>query len=175
MMRLAAAFFAFAFACAAAFAADATDPERLAEARALLGAMQLEKQIDGMAVAMAQAMTKDVLQDQPRLNQRVVQITMEESLEGMKKDASSPGGLFDTLAQAYASQFTFDELRQIREFYQSPAGVHLLLASPEVMKQVFPQLAKSGRALAPRVCARVKARLLEEKLAGGPEMKCPAP
>jgi hypothetical protein len=171
MNRLFAAF--FAFACASAFAADATDTERLAEARALIGAMQLEKQIDGMAVGMAQAMTREMLKDQSHLNQRVMQITMEESLHGMKHDASSPGGLFDTLTAAYASQFTLDELRQIREFYQSPAGTRLLLASPEIMKQVFPQLAKSGRAMAPLVCARVKMRLLEEKLAAGSDMKCP--
>ena len=160
---------------AGAFAADAVEPERLAEASALLGAMQLDKQIDGMAVAMAQAMTKEMLQAQPLLNQRVMQIAMEESLQGMKREASSPGGLYDTLAAAYASQFTFEELRQIREFYQSPTGMHLLTASPEVMKQVFPQLAKSGRAMAPQVCARVKARLLAEKSEGAADMKCPAP
>jgi hypothetical protein len=164
-----------ALACASAFAADATDPERLAEARALLGAMQLDKQIDGMAVAMAQAMTREMLQSQPHLNQRVMQISMEESMLAMKRDASSPDGLFDTLATAYASQFTFEELRHIREFYQSPAGTHLLLASPEIMKQVLPQLARSGRTMAPQVCARVKARLVEEKIPAGAEMKCAAP
>jgi hypothetical protein len=165
----------FAFAAVSAFAADAVDPARLAEARTLLGAMQLDNQIAGMAEAMAQAMTRDMLQGQPHLNQHVLQMTMEESLQGMKHDASSPGGLYDTLAAAYASQFTVDELRQIREFYQSPAGAHLLAASPEIMKQVFPQLARSGRAMAPRVCARVKRRLLDEKAEGAADMKCPAP
>ncbi len=39
-----------------ALAADATDPERLAEARALLAAMHVERQIDGMSSAMAESM-----------------------------------------------------------------------------------------------------------------------
>jgi hypothetical protein len=157
---------------AAALAAD-PDPQRVAEARTLLTVLQLEKQIDGMGTAMAQAMTNDMLQGQPNLNQRVLQVTMEESLRTIKREASSPDGLYDALAVAYASQFTVDELRQIREFYQSPVGARALLAAPEVMKQVLPQLARSSRAMAPQVCARAKARLVAEKVAGGADLKCP--
>jgi hypothetical protein len=154
--------------------AQQADAQRLAEARALLGVMQIEKQIDGMGVAMAQAMTRDMLESQPKLNQRVLQLTMEESIQGIKRSASSPGGLYDALAESYASQFTVEELRQIREFYQSPVGARMLLAAPEVMKQVMPQLAKSTRAMQPQVCAKVKARLVAEKNPGGAELKCPA-
>ena len=42
------------------------------------------------------------------------------------------------------------------------------------MKQVFPQLMKASRALAPRVCAKVKARLIAEKNAAGDTMSCAA-
>ena len=176
------AFFAVARAAALAallgspcvFAADATDPERLAEARALLDAMHLDRQIDGMAGAMAESMSKQWAQGEPSLNVRVLQISMEEAMLGMKEQARSPGGLIDTLADAYASQFTFAELRRIREFYESPAGQHMLQATPEVMKQVFPQMAKAGRVAAPRVCANVKARLIAEHIEGGAAMACPA-
>ncbi len=173
-MKAFCAFVVAALLPAAALAADSVDAQRLAEARALLGVLQIDKQIDGMGTAMAQAMTNDMLQAQPNLSQRVLQVTMEESLQGIRRQASSPDGLYDTLAAAYASQFSLDELRQVREFYQSPVGARMLLAGPEIMKQVFPVLAKASRTMAPQVCARAKARLLAENVAGGADMKCPA-
>ena len=161
------------FACNCAFAADGVDPERLAEARALLGALQFERQIDAMSASMAGAMARQFTQG-GAANQRVAQIGMEEAMSAMKEQARAPGGLVDSMAEAYASQFTFDELRQIREFYLSPAGQRLLQASPEIMKQVFPQMMKASRAQAPRVCAKVKARLIAEKIAAGDTMTCAA-
>ena len=165
----AAAFFAFA----GAGAADAADPERLAEARALLNALHIERQIDSVSGVMAESMAKEFAQGNAVGNRRAMQITLEESMSAMKQQASGPGGLLDTLAEAYASQFTFGELRQIREFYESPAGQRMLQASPEVMKQVFPQMMKASRAAAPRVCANTKARLIAEKIPGGADMTCP--
>jgi hypothetical protein len=162
-----------AFACNCAFAAGAVDPERLAEARALLDVLQFERQIDAMSASMAGAMARQFGQG-GAANPRVAQINMEEAMSAMKEQARAPGGLVDSMAEAYASQFTIDELRQIREFYLSPAGKRMLQASPEIMKQVFPQMMKSSRALAPRVCAKVKARLIAEKNAAGDTMTCPA-
>ena len=161
-------------ASSTAAAADAADPERLAEARALLNAMHIERQIDSVSAVMAQEMTRQFARGTKLGDKRAVQIGMEESMLASKEQTAGPGGLLDTLADAYATQFSLADLRQIRQFYESPAGQRMLLASPELMKQVFPRLMAGTRASTPRVCAKVKARLIAEKVAGGADIKCSA-
>ena len=162
-----------AWSSACAFAADAPDPERLVEAKAILGEMQMDRQFDTMAAAMADGIAKQVAPGRSAANQRFVQVTMEESMRAMKEQILAPGGLLDSMTQAYASQFSLAELRQIHEFYASPAGRHILQASPELMKQFFPKIMDSARAATPRVCARARERLLAEKVEGADAMKCP--
>jgi hypothetical protein len=173
VLRLAMAALALA-ASGAAFGADATDPERIAEARAIFAAMHLDRQMDSMASVMSEGMAKQFTQGKPILNQRAMQVLMEESMRGMKDQINAPGGLMDSMAQAYATQFNFAELRQIREFYESPAGQHMLQAQPELMKQVFPKAMEMGRANIPRACARAKERLIAEKAENAEAMTCPA-
>ncbi|MGZ5103690.1 MAG: DUF2059 domain-containing protein [Usitatibacter sp.] len=157
-----------------ALAADAVDPERLAEARALLAAMHVESQVDAMAGVMGEGLARQFAQGKPAVNQRAMQILMEESVRGMKDGINAPGGLMEAMAEAYASQFSFAELRSIREFYASPAGQYMLAASPEVMKQLFPKLLESSRRAAPAACARAKERLAAEKIENANTMTCPA-
>ena len=158
----------------AALGADPTDPERIAEARAIFLAMHLDQQMDSMADVMSQGMAKQFTQGKPIFNQRAVQVLLEESMRGMKEQVNAPGGLTDSMVQAYATQFNFAELRQIREFYESPAGQHMLQAQPELMKQVMPKAMEMGRANIPRACARAKERLIAEKAENAAAMTCPA-
>jgi hypothetical protein len=173
MPRLAIAAFAVA-ASGAAFGADATDPERIAEAKAIFAAMHVDRQMDSMASIMGEGMAKQFTQGKTIFNQRAVQVLMEESMRGMKDQINAPGGLMDSLSQAYAAQFNFAELRQIREFYESPAGQHMLEAQPELMKQVLPKAMEMGRANIPRACARAKERLIAEKAENAEAMTCAA-
>ena len=159
-----------AWASAPALGADAADPERLAEARAVLALMHVERQMDEVSGVMADAMAKQLSQGKSSFNQRAMQITLEETMRGVKDQVP---GLVDAMAGAYASQFTFAELRQMREFYQSPAGQHLLQAAPEVMKQVLPRMMEMSRASLPRTCARAKERMLAEKIESAEKMTCP--
>jgi hypothetical protein len=161
------------FLVSLAHAADAADPERLAEARAILAATHMDRQIDGMAGAMADSMAKQFARPQPDRNPRVMQVMMEESMRGMKEQLASPGGMLDIMAQAYAAKFTFGELRVIREFYESPTGQHMLLATPELMRDLMPRMIETARLESPRSCARAKERLIAEKVAGGAELPCP--
>ena len=173
-MRHAAAVFMFAMmTLTSAIAADATDPERLAEARAVLAAMHVDRQLDRMSGVMADSMSKQLVQGRSNPNPRVLQVLMEEAMRGMKERLDGPGGLADSIAQAYATQFTFAELRQIREFYQSPAGQRLLQASPEIMQQVMPKAMEASRAGLPGYCARAKERLVAEKVEGAEKLTCP--
>jgi hypothetical protein len=172
-LRLSIAAFAMV-ASGASFGADAADPERAAEARAIIAAMHLDQQMDSMAAVMSEGMAKQFAQGKPVFNQHAMQVMMEESMLGMKEQINAPGGLMDSMAQAYATQFTFAELRRIREFYESPAGQHMLQSQPEIMKQVFPKAIEMSRAAVPRACARAKARLVAEKAENAEAMTCPA-
>ena len=173
MLRFAVAAYAVV-ASSASFGADATDPERIAEARAIFVAMHLDRQMDSMASVMSEGMAKQFTQGKPVFNQRAVQVLMEESMHGVKDQINAPGGLMDSMSQAYAAQFNFAELRQIREFYESPAGQHMLEAQPELMKQVLPKAMEMGRANIPRACARAQERLIAEKAENAEAMTCPA-
>ena len=173
MLRFAVAAYAVV-ASSASFGADATDPERIAEARAIFVAMHLDRQMDSMASVMSEGMAKQFTQGKSTLNQRAMQVLMEESMRGMKDQFNAPGGLMDSMAQAYATQFNFAELRQIREFHESPAGQHMLQAQPEILKQVLPKVMEMSRAAVPRACARAKARLVAEKAENAEAMTCPA-
>jgi uncharacterized protein len=157
-----------------AFAADEMDPERMTEARALLNVMQVVRQLDNMSALMSETMAKQFSQGRSPAAMRTVQVMQEESFRAMKEEMDAPGGTIEMLAKAYASQFTAAELRQIRTFYESPAGQRLLLSQPDVMNQALPRLMESTRAAYPRVCARAKARLTAEKIEGGEAMRCPA-
>jgi uncharacterized protein len=172
-LRLAIAAFAMA-ASGASFGADAADPERVAEARAIIAAMHMDLQMDTMAGVMSEGMAKQFTQGKPIFNQHATQVMLEELMLGMKEQVNAPGGLMDSMAQAYAAQFTFAELRQIREFYESPAGQHMLQSQPELMKRVFPKAMEMSRAAIPRACARAKARLIAEKAENAEAMTCPA-
>jgi uncharacterized protein len=160
------------FSCAGA--ADSPDAARLAESRAIMAAMHMDRQIDAMASAMSGTFAKAFNNGATGLNPRIAEISMGESMAAMKDQAMRPGGLVDTVAQAYAVRFSLDDLRQIRAFYESSVGQRFLAATPEMMQQVMQQAVAMGREVAPRVCERVKARLAAEGIAEGATMKCPA-
>jgi uncharacterized protein len=162
-----------AFLPCVTLAADEIDAERMTEARALLNVMQIVRQLDNMSALMAETMAKQFAQGRSPGAVRTIQVMQEESFRAMKEEMDAPGGTLEMLAKAYGSQFTVAELRQIRTFYESPAGQRLLLSQPDVMNQALPRLMESTRAAYPRVCARAKARLTAEKIEGGEAMRCP--
>ena len=98
----------------AASAADSVDPQRLSEARAVVKAMELDKQLDQMVGVMGQELTKALVRAGgiAGQNPRVAQIVVGESMAMSRDNAVKPGGLIDTVAQVYAEKFSLDELRQ---------------------------------------------------------------
>ena len=171
--RIAAAF-VYSFAgCMAASAAD-IDPDRLKEARGLMAAMQLERQIDAMSGAMSGSMAQALAAYGTPASTRINEISIAESMAIMKEHATRPGGLFDMVAEIYAEKFSVDDLRLIRAFYESPVGQRFLRTSPELMQRVMQKSAGMNRDLVPLVCNRVKARLLAENIPEGKSMTCPA-
>ena len=166
---------ALAMAMPAAHAAD-VDPARLAEARAIIKAMELDKQLDQMVGVMSQALSQRLAQAGGVVgsNPRVTQIIVGESMAMSRQNAVRPGGLIDTVVLVYAEKFTLDELRQIRAFHESPVAKKLQDTTPELMQRVIQQSMLHSKEMLPGLCARVKRRLQEEKLAEGETFGCPA-
>jgi uncharacterized protein len=166
---------ALAMAMPIAHAAD-VDPARLAEARAIVKAMELDKQLDQMVGVMSQALSQRLAQagGVAGSNPRVTQVIVGESMAMSRENAVRPGGLIDTVIQVYAEKFTLDELRQIRAFHETPVAKKLQDTTPELMQRVIQQSMIRNKEMLPGLCARVKRRLQEEKLPEGETFGCPA-
>lgn len=160
----------------AASAADSVDPQRLSEARAVVKAMELDKQLDQMVGVMGQELTKALVRAGgiAGQNPRVAQIVVGESMAMSRDNAVKPGGLIDTVVQVYAEKFSLDELRQIRAFHESPVARRLQDETPEMMQRVIQQSVAMSRDMMPGLCARVKLRLQQEHLEESETFKCPA-
>ena len=166
---------ALAMAMPMAHAAD-VDPARLAEARAIIKAMELDKQLDQMVAVMSQALSQRLAQAGGVVgsNPRVTQVIVGESMAMSRENAVRPGGLIDTVVQVYAEKFTLDELRQIRAFHETPVAKKLQDTTPELMQRVIQQSMIQNKEMLPGLCARVKRRLQEEKLPEAETFGCPA-
>ena len=167
---------ALSLACWSSHAADAVDAERLEEARAIIKAMEIDKQLDQMVAVMSQALSQRLGQagGVAGTNPRVAQIIVGESMAMSRENAVRPGGLIDTVVQVYAEKFTLDELRQIRAFHESPVAKKMQQATPELMQRVIQQSMIQNKEMLPGLCARVKRRLQEEKVPEAQTFGCPA-
>ena len=167
MKRLAAC-----IACLGLASAMAAEPARLAEARAMMKSMEIEKQLEAMMNAMTTGMARQMNEIGGRGNPRVAQIAMEESAKMMRDRATGPGGLIEAMTEAYADEFSLDELRQIRAFHESPVGKHMLASAPLMMRRVMERTPIVTKDMIVKVCESTKARMESEKIAGAAPMNC---
>jgi len=149
-------------AFAGAIPAHAADKAQLDEARKLFAAMHFERQLNAMMNSMGSALSRE--QGWGSQDPKAREIIVTETLAVLKERATEPGGMVDLSMNAYANAFTLDEIRKIREFYESPAGQKLVAKIPEVTSQLMQESVKSVREAVPVICDRVKAKLTEEKL-----------
>ena len=164
---------AMLLAVTSAVADDADRDERLQEARALIGAMHFERQVDAMAGMMSNAFARTFAHTAAAKASRVMEIAMAESMLSMKEYATAPGGLIDLVVEGYASQFSAAELRQIRAFHESPVGQKMIDVMPEMMQKIMQQSMKAGYENSPKICERIKARLVEEGFKEAAGVACP--
>jgi hypothetical protein len=167
---------AAAFVQTAALAADPVDPARLAEARALIKAQEIDKQLDQLITVMSQTLSQQLVRSGgvAGRNPRVAQIVIGESLAMSRDNAVKPGGLIDTVVQVYAEKFSLEELQQLRVFYESPVAKRLQEETPAMMQRVIQQSVAMSQEMMPGLCARVKLRLQQEKLEESETFSCPA-
>jgi hypothetical protein len=111
-------------AAAPAAPAHTTDPARLAAARTVVDAMNVQKVLD----ASINTMMKVQLEQNPGLAQ------FETVMRDFFAKYLSWTALRDGYAQMYADRFTTDELRQLAAFYQSPLGRKVAETTPDLMQ-----------------------------------------
>ena len=83
----------------------------------------------------------------------------------------------DTQAQALAKQFTPDELKQISQFYATPAGKKLLDRLPEAQTEVGQQLESQLAVAVPEIVQRVAPKALpsQQERSGTGSSEAPTP
>jgi hypothetical protein len=108
----------------AAPAAHTTDAARLAAARELVDALNVQKVLDQSLNTMMRVQ----MQSNPQLGQ------FEDVMREFFGKYFTWAALRDGYAQIYADQFTVAELRQLSDFYHSPVGRRLADATPEIMQ-----------------------------------------
>jgi len=155
---------AVALAARAAYPAEGVDPERLAEAKALIGALHVDEQMEAIMGTMASEMARRLPPAARGADPRAAKIAMEEGMRIARDSAMSQGGLFDMMAEAYATRFTLEELRQVHAFYQTAAAQHMLRESGAIAKEILPRWFEKAKPDPVVLCARIKARFEAEGL-----------
>jgi uncharacterized protein len=92
--------------------------------------------------------------------QEILQRHMTEFTDDMM-GADFLGKVKASMLDAYATVYTLDELRGIRDFYRSPAGIAFAQKAPQVMSQSAPMMQSLMPPMMERIRAR-SARIIEE-------------
>jgi uncharacterized protein len=93
-----------------------SDPAKLAAAREMFVASNLDATLDAMFATLPKSPVKEE----------------NAFIEGFK---AKRGEIIDILAQTYAETFTVDEMNAVTTFYKSPEGVKLVQAMPAMLQE----------------------------------------
>lgn len=116
----------------AAFAqATAPDPQRVAAAKELMEVTGVSKQLDEMIAVMGQGFRTGAAD---AAGQAKAEEAGKEFDAHMKRLMSYRQAMLDDFAALYAEKFTLEELRQVTDFYKSPAGAKFVQAVPELIQ-----------------------------------------
>lgn len=152
-------------------AAKATDPAKLAEARAIIAIMfpqaerehMMDKLMNDLAVPLRKNMPKAIADD-PGLKSIVDDFINEAQARELPIIHKDMPHVLDAMAIAYTHEFSFAELKQIHAFALSPTGNHYLSKSiaiagdPVVIEansEMFADGQKMMNALLPQFTSKV--------------------
>lgn len=105
----------------------------LEAARAALASVHVTDQFDVILPASAQALKQEMIQKDPNLEAKIVDLVDTKTLELAKRRVD----LENEAASAYARTFSEPELREIAAFYTSPTGVKLLEKGGDVTREIM--------------------------------------
>lgn len=113
--------------------AQEVSDSHLSAARAAIDAIEATDDFDSVLPQAAQELKARLIQQNPNLEELIDTTVSEKALEL----ASRRADLEDEAALAYARVFSEQELDEIAQFYNSPAGQKLLSDGPIVTREVI--------------------------------------
>lgn len=116
---------------AAAPAAGASDPERVAAARELMEVTGVTKQLDGMIAAVSKGFAKGAKADETEEGKKLSAEfdAMMQKFLGYKEE------MLTDFAALYADTFTAAEMKEVSAFYRSGTGAKFIATMPELMQK----------------------------------------
>lgn len=156
-------------------AAPAPDAAKLALAREVITAMQVDKMFDGMQAQMKQmalqtasgAIPTSATPEQRARADALQGKIMDLSMEAMKRMISKMDAL-------YADVYSEAELKAMKTFFLSPEGQSMLAKQPMVMQRVMPLAQSMQMELMPKIQALVEQAQAEESAEAAPRSSAPA-
>lgn len=127
-----------------------TDPAKLAVAREVITAMQVDKMFDGMAAQMKQmagqmSALPPGATDEQRKSSEALQAKIMELSMGMVKE------MVTKMDAIYADVYTLPELNAMKAFFTSPEGRSMNAKQPQVMAKMMPLMQEMQRDLMPKI------------------------
>ncbi len=127
-----------------------TDPAKLAVAREVITAMQLDKMFDGMAAQMKQMGTHmSPLPPDATAEQRQAASAMQAKVTDLSM--SMVKGMMSKVDTIYADVYTLPELNAMKAFFLSPEGRSMNAKQPQVMAKMMPLMQEMQRDLMPKM------------------------
>jgi len=108
------------------------DPKNLAIAKELIQSFDMNSLMQGVFGAITRTLMPMILRDNPNQLQQVQKIAMEAV---QKSFMAHMDELANNKAIIYAQMYSYDELVQLKAFYQSPVGQKMLKTMPEMMQK----------------------------------------
>jgi uncharacterized protein len=156
-MKLPSLFFVSLFAIASAISSAQPSNEAKQLAQEVLDLTASESLIQGVRQSMTpmfQQMQKQFGSEKLNAKQQeIMQRFMAEFMDDMM-GPEYMGKIKTSMLDAYATIYSVDELRGIRDFYRSPAGIAFVQKAPQVMSQSMPMM----QSLLPPMMERIKGR-----------------
>ena len=134
--------------------AQTTSPEAIAAAKELMVASKMSDQISLMLPHIMQQLKPLIARGNAKL-EADFDALMPIMMQGMSAQLDK---FLDQGAQIYAKHFTADEIRQVTNFYRSPAGEKFLRKQPEVVQETM----ALGQQFGPAIAKDIQARIIEE-------------
>jgi uncharacterized protein len=125
------AFLLALFAPAVFAQGTAPDPQRVAAAKELMEVTGVNKQLEEVIAVMGQGFRTGAAD---AAGQAKAEEAGKEFDAHMKRLMSYRQAMLDDFAALYAEKFTLEELRQVTDFYKSPAGAKFVHAVPELIQ-----------------------------------------
>ena len=152
--RLAAGLLA-AMSFAAPAVAQEPSPEQIKAAREVIDASGAADSIKDIVPIFLDEAKQTLTRTRPEIATQV-----DEALKTLQPDfLQRKEELMNSIASVYAQRFTAQELTEIKAFYQSPTGVKLVKALPDVLRQSYEETNLWSQKMSTDIISRLRAEL----------------